>query len=381
MTGIKSTRIIANGKIISGTVCFENGKIVSVSDSPEKPDQLIDVGDSYVSAGFIDIHTHGGCGCDFSKGTLEVIEGANFHLKHGTTSICPTISAMDFCSMAHAVEYVEAAMADGRTLPNIIGAHLEGPYLSKEQCGAQCPTFIKAPDPAEYEELVEKHGDAIARWTYAPENDDGSFAKYVSERGINVSAGHTNAIYADMERTIANGCNIVTHLYSCTSTVTREFGFRRLGVIETALLRDDIYAEIIADGKHLPADLIKLILKAKGTDKVALVTDSLELAGVEACEGVCGVTEYIIEDGVCKLKDRSAFAGSIATADRLVRVVRDEAGVPITEAIKMITAVPAEILGLNKGDLAPGLDADIVVFDDGINVEKVFVMGECKYEK
>ena len=183
-----------------------------------------------------------------------------------------------------------------------------------------------------------------------------------------------------MERAIENGCNIVTHLYSCTSTVTREFGFRRLGVVETALLRDDIYAEIIADGKHLPPDLIRLILKAKGVDKVALVTDSLELAGVDAKSGICGVTEYIIEDGVCKLKDRSAFAGSIATADRLVRVIRDEAGYPLTDAIKMITEVPAKILGLNKGSLAPGFDADIVVFDDNINIEKAFVMGECKYE-
>ena len=181
MTGIKSTRVIANGKIFPATVCFENGKIIAVSESDEKLDRLIDVGDSYVSAGFIDIHTHGGDGCDFSKGTFEVIKGSNFHLTHGTTSICPTISAMDFPSMAKAVEYVEAAMNDARTLPNVIGAHLEGPYLSKEQCGAQCPTFIKAPDPEEYVELIENHGNAIARWTYAPENDDGSFAKYASE--------------------------------------------------------------------------------------------------------------------------------------------------------------------------------------------------------
>ena len=150
MTGIKSTRVIADGNIFPATVYFEDGKIVAVSEEDVKPEQLIDVGDSYVSAGFIDIHTHGGCGCDFSKGTREVIEGANFHLKHGTTSICPTISAMDFPSMAKAVEYVEAAMSDEKTLPNVIGAHLEGPYLSKEQCGAQCPTFIKVPDPAEY---------------------------------------------------------------------------------------------------------------------------------------------------------------------------------------------------------------------------------------
>ena len=270
-------------------------------------------------------------------------------------------------------------MSKSDTLPNIIGAHLEGPYLSKKQCGAQCPDFITAPNPDEYVSLINEHGNAIARWTYAPENDDGSFAKYVSDRKIVVSAGHTDAIYHDMEIAIANGCTLVTHLYSCTSTVTREYGFRRLGVIETALLRDDIYAEIIADGKHLPPDLIRLIIKAKGTDKVALVTDSLSLAGTDAKEGKMMATEYVIEDGVCKLKDRSAFAGSIATMDRLVRVIRDEVGMSIVDAVKMASEVPARIMGLNKGVLAEGYDADIVIFDDDITVTEVWVGGKCKY--
>ena len=379
ITGIKSTRILANGGIMAGTVCIKDNKIVTVSAEPCEVDTLIDVGDKYVSAGWIDIHTHGGAGHDFADGVEDVIGGANFHLTHGTTSICPTISAADFEVMSKAVEYVESAMSNSDTLPNIIGAHLEGPYLSKKQCGAQCPDFITAPNPDEYVPLINEHGDAIARWTYAPENDDGSFAKYASDRKIVVSAGHTDAIYRDMEIAIANGCTLVTHLYSCTSTVTREYGFRRLGVIETALLRDDIYAEIIADGKHLPPDLIRLIIKAKGTDKVALVTDSLSLAGTDAKEGKMMATEYVIEDGVCKLKDRSAFAGSIATMDRLVRVIRDEVGMSIVDAVKMASEVPAKIMGLNKGVLAEGYDADIVIFDDNITVTEVWVGGKCKY--
>ena len=379
ITGIKSTRILANGGIMAGTVCIKDNKIVTVSAEPCEVDTLIDVGDKYVSAGWIDIHTHGGAGHDFADGVEDVIGGANFHLTHGTTSICPTISAADFEVMSKAVEYVESAMSKSDTLPNIIGAHLEGPYLSKKQCGAQCPDFITPPNPDEYVPLISKHSDAIARWTYAPENDDGSFAKYVSDRKIVVSAGHTDAIYRDMEIAIANGCTLVTHLYSCTSTVTREYGFRRLGVIETALLRDDIYAERIADGKHLPPDLIRLIIKAKGTDKVALVTDSLSLAGTDAKEGKMMATEYVIEDGVCKLKDRSAFAGSIATMDRLVRVIRDEVGMSIVDAVKMASEVPAKIMGLNKGVLAEGYDADIVIFDDDITVTEVWVGGKCKY--
>jgi N-acetylglucosamine-6-phosphate deacetylase len=147
-------------------------------------------------------------------------------------------------------------------------------------------------------------------------------------------------------------------------------------VIESALLSDDMYVEIIADGRHLPPELIRLILKVKGTDKVALITDSLSIAGTDVKHGWMLKTEYIIEDGVCKLVDRSAFAGSIATADMLIRVVSKEAGVPLLDTVKMMTKVPAEILGVNKGSLAAGLDADVVVFDDEINVSDIFVMGK-----
>ena len=152
-------------------------------------------------------------------------------------------------------------------------------------------------------------------------------------------------------------------------------GFRRLGVIETTYLHDDMYAEIIADGRHLPPELIRLILKIKGTDRVALCTDSLALAGTNVKEGITLNVPFIIEDGVCKLRDRSAFAGSIATSDRLIRVMTSEVGVDMVTAVKMLTKVPAEILGLNKGILEAGKDADIVVFDDEVNMREVIVRG------
>ncbi len=173
-----------------------------------------------------------------------------------------------------------------------------------------------------------------------------------------------------------NGCRLVTHLYSCMSTITRSGGFRSLGVIESAYLSDRLYVEIIADGKHLPKELIRLILKIKGTDKTALITDSLEIAGTDIKEGCMSGTEFIVEDGVCKLKDRTAFAGSIATADRLIRVMRDEVGVSLSDAVKMLTEVPARILGLNKGRLEAGYDADVIAFDGDICVSDIFVDGE-----
>ena len=141
-----------------------------------------------------------------------------------------------------------------------------------------------------------------------------------------------------------------------------------------------MFVEIICDGKHLPPELIKLIYKIKGPEKIALITDSLHLAGTDQTHGFMQATEFIIEDGVCKLVDRSAFAGSIATADRLVRVAITEADIPVCEAVKMMTEVPAKIMGLDKkGTLCAGYDADMVVFDDNINVTDVFV-GGCKVE-
>ena len=147
-------------------------------------------------------------------------------------------------------------------------------------------------------------------------------------------------------------------------------------MIESAYLRDELYVEIIADGKHLPPDLIKMIVKIKGTDKVALITDSLEIAGTDVTEGVMSGTEFIVEDGVCKLKDRSAFAGSVATADCLIRTLVNECGFAVPTAVKMLTEIPAKILNVSKGKLEKGYDADIVVFDEKIHITDVFVDGK-----
>lgn len=374
---IKSDKIVTSKGLKSGYIYVSNGKIVEIS-SEEKPAlQSFDYTGKYVCPGFIDIHTHGAGGHPFIGGTVEdVIEGSNFHLRHGTTTIVPTISAGPFPNMKQAVENIHQAKKDPRALGNILGAHLEGPYLSAKQCGAQCPAFITPPIPADYETLVEDYGDTVVRWTYAPENDEGGrFCKYLTDHGVIASVGHSDAKGEDVLRAVENGCNLVTHLYSCTSTVTRDHGFRSLGVIETAFLSDDLYVEIIADGRHLPADLIKMIVKIKGTDKVALITDSLEIAGTDVKSGEMSGTKFIVEDGVCKLCDRSAFAGSVATADRLIQVMVNECGFSVCDAVKMLSEVPAKIFRLNKGELKEGFDADLVVMGEELQVEEVFVGG------
>ncbi len=376
MLKIKSDKIIAGESLFDGYLYAEGGKIVKLTAEDLPCEESYDYTGMYVSPGFIDLHTHGAGGHAFSNSSVEeVIAGAKHHMKYGTTCVLPTVSTDSFAAMRESTITIEKAMATGEA-PTIYGAHLEGPYLSKNQVGAQNPDFITPPVKEDYEKLLTEHPNVVKRWSYAPENDaKGEFCKFITSHGVTASAGHTDAIYDDMKVAIANGCDCVTHLYSCTSTITRDHGFRRLGVIEAAYLEEDMFVEIIADGKHLPYDLIKLILKNKGTDKVALITDSLAIAGTYVKAGVMSGVDYIVEDGVCKLPDRSAFSGSIATADMLLKTMVNGVGCSVPTAVKMMTKVPARILGINKGELAEGKDADIVVFDDTLNVQEVFLAG------
>ena len=379
MIKIKSDKIILQDGYFDGYVYVNGDKIACVSKENMPAECEYDATGCYVSAGFIDMHTHGGGGNPFEGSVEQIIDGCNFHLAHGTTTICPTVSAAPLADMARSVQNIKAAMADGRVQGTIPGAHLEGPYLSRRQSGAQCADFITPPCEREYLPLLEEYGDVIARWSYAPENDEGQrFARALAEHGVLAAAGHTDAIYDQLKPAMQEGCRLITHLYSCTSTVTRDHGFRRLGVIETAFLEDDMDVEIICDGKHLPPELIRLIYKIKGAEHIALITDSLALAGTDLTHGFMQSTEFIIEDGVCKLMDRSAFAGSIATADRLVRVAVKEAGIPLIDAVRMITSTPARIMGLaQKGSIAPCMDADLVVFDENIEIKQVFAKGKA----
>ena len=377
MIQIKSDKIIVGERLVNGYLYIEDGKVKEVSARNIPCAESYDYTGSFVSPGFIDMHTHGGGGYPFLNGTVEDVIGAcNFHLTRGTTGILPTVSTAPFPVMREAALNIKKAMDSGK-VPTSLGIHMEGPYLSKTQCGAQNTDFITPPVKEEYETLIQECEGTMKRWSYAPEYDeDDAFCKYLTANGVIASVGHSDAIYADLQTAMKAGCNLVTHLYSCTSTITRDHGFRRLGIIETAYLEDDMYVEIICDGKHLPPELIRLILKCKGTDKVALITDSMEIAGTNEKTRALSGRQFIVEDGVCKLMDRSAFAGSIATADVLIRTLVKECDVPVPTAVKMLTKVPAEILQVNKGELKTGRDADVVIFDDDINIQQVFLAGK-----
>ena len=383
ITEIINGRVIKNGRITEESVYFSDDKILSKREAMllGGPDEIIDAKGNYVSAGFIDLHVHGGGGYDFLDGTTEAIRGAiEFHAKHGTTAICPTATSgpyEDMVKLFNAYKEVKASEHNGA---DMIGIHLEGPYFALSQMGAQDPTFIRDPDPAEYEALLAATDD-IVRWSIAPERDvDYVFAQKLSERGIWLSAAHTDVNCREMQDAKKHGYTHMTHFYSCMKGMERINGIRIAGAIEAAYLDDDITVEIIADGMHLPNELLQMVYKIKGPDHTALVTDAIRAAGAaDGTKSVIGSLkngmEVYIERGVAWLEGGQAFAGSIATTNRLIRTMIN-AGIPLVDAVKMASETPAKLQGCTmKGTLDSGKDADIVIFDENIEMQYVFVKG------
>ncbi|NLX69289.1 MAG: N-acetylglucosamine-6-phosphate deacetylase [Clostridiales bacterium] len=389
--------LIFNGRIITpyrtinnGSILVKGGKIADISEGrlPVSECTTIDAKGLYVSPGFIDIHTHGGGGFDFMDGTVEAYLGAAIeHAKHGTTALVPTTVTSTKESLKETFEIYKKAKASKYKGASLLGLHLEGPYFSMEQRGAQDPRYIKNPEREEYEEILS-WSDDIIRWSAAPELDGAmEFGRFLKEKNILPSIGHSNAIYEEVIEAFENGYTHITHLYSGMSGVRRINAYRYAGVIESAFLIDEMTVEIIADGAHLPSSLLKLIYKIKGPDKIALVTDSMRAAGMPEGESILGGIrdgqKVIVEDGVAKLPDRTAFAGSVATADRLVRTMINIAEVPLIDAVRMMTTTPAKIMKIDdrKGSIVVGKDADLVIFDEDINIQTTMVEGEVVYSR
>lgn len=388
--------VIKNGKIVlpseileGGYVLVEQGEITKIGvGTPDvgRDFQEIDVNGNYIAPGFIDIHTHGAGGHDFMDGTVDAYLGAaEMHASHGTTALVPTTLTSTNEELLHTFEIYNLADSQNKKGSKFLGLHLEGPYFSYNQRGAQDPKYLRNPEPEEYLKILDA-SDKIIRWSAAPELEGTvPFAKELRSRNILASVAHTDAIYEQVLEAFDAGFTHVTHLYSAMSTITRRNAFRYAGAVEAAYMIDDMTVEIIADGVHLPKSLLQFVYKFKGPDKTALVTDSMRGAGMPDGPSILGSLTggqpVIIEDGVAKLMDRTAFAGSVATADRLVRTMVNIAEVPLTDAIKMMTLTPARILKIDdkKGSLSVGKDADIVIFDSAINIQATMIEGAFVY--
>lgn len=390
-TLIKNAAVITGGEVLNKMcVVTEGGKIAFAWAEPEGfCGKVIDGEGAYLSPGFIDIHCHGGGGHDFMDAAPEAFIGAcQTHARHGTTSILPTTLAGDESELVKTFGAYNAAKNSCPDGAQMLGLHLEGPYFSKEFKGAQDERYIVNPDPAQYRRIYEKSEGCIVRWSAAPELEGSAlFARFLSNNGIIASVAHSSATYDEVLEAYNNGFKLITHLYSGMSTIVRKDGFRIPGVVESAYLIDGMSAELIADGCHLPPSLLQLAYKCKGADRLILVTDSMRAAGMPEGESILGSVRkgqrVIVEKGVAFMPDRTAFAGSVCTADRLVRTMTKSAGVPLPEAVRMLTYNPARLLGFEgkKGVIAPGADADLLLFDDDINIKMTMISGKIIYSE
>lgn len=381
--------IITESQLIRGKILITDGKIIlGIFDSvpdwlSEEEAEVIDCHGLYLSPGFIDIHCHGGGNADFMDGTAaDICQAARTHGAHGTTSIAPTsLTSSDEELFAFFDAYREAKNVT-ENMPNLIGIHLEGPYFAPEQAGAQPPKYLSHPTPAHYKKILACGSNDILRWSVAPELPGAlELGDELRRRGIYGSIGHSNASLDVVKAARDHGYSQLTHLYSAMSTITRVQGHRKLGITESAYLFDDLDAEIIADGIHLPPELLRMIVKCKSLDHLCLVTDAMRGAGMPEGPSLLGSRTHgidvVIQGGIAHMPDFTSFAGSVATTDRMVRVMTKEVGLSLVDAVRLASTNPARFVGLEKerGRIAPGLFADLLLFDEQIQIHAVFING------
>lgn len=377
LTQLINARILTpQGWLKDGSVLIRDGKILEVTncDLAVIGAQLIDVKGMYVLPGGVEIHAHGGGGRDFMECTEDAFRGAvQTHMKYGTTSIFPTLSSSTVPMIEQAAETCTKMMAE-KDSP-ILGLHLEGHYLNMAMAGGQMPENIKNPDPNEYIPIVE-NWHCIKRWDAAPELPGAmQFGKYITGKGILASVAHTQAEFEDIRTAYEAGYTHATHFYNAMPGFHKRREYKYEGTVESVYLTDGMTVEVIADGSHLPATILKLVYKLKGVEKTCLVTDALKYAAYQG-EPIVD-PRYVIENGVCKLADHSSLAGSLASMDTLIQTMVKKAGIPLADAVRMASETPSTIIGINdkKGSLQKGKDADIVILDNQINVRCVFSNG------
>jgi len=363
-------------------ILIKEDKIIDTDFKGDLPDncQIIDARGKRVAPGFIDIHLHGGGGFDFMDCTQEaMLKISETHLKCGATTIVPTAVSSSFDKT---LEFIEMFKKTKSSCPNFLGIHLEGPYISPLQKGAHKEKYLHCPNVDETEQLLSAGKGIISTITAAPELEGAmEFAEIMAENGVLMSVGHSNATSDVVLEAFNRGFSHVTHLYSATTTVRKVGQTVMAGIVEAAYLSDSSPIELIADGCHAAKDALRLAVKIKGADKVALVTDALRPAGTDVKESWLGEkipeNRVIIEDGVAKLPDRSFFAGSIATANIVLKKACTHYGLSFADAIKMVTETPAKIMKLAaKGRIEKGFDADIVLLDNALDVCTVIKNGE-----
>ena len=338
-------------------------------------DEIVDLGGSFLAPGFVDLHIHGALGRDTMEASPEAFQTiANYHASGGTTSLLLTTATAPIKTI---VDVLKAVRKSQSVVPQIAGAHVEGPFISKAKAGAQRLTLIRNPTPKARAPLLQ-HSDIIKRMTLAPELPGAiTLIDELHSRGISVSGGHSDAWEENAQTAFEHGMRSVTHTFNCMSSSRRRGSDRVAGLLEFAMSEQGIVCELIADGHHVSPTLMKMLYQAKGARGICLVTDATAGAGLpEGSKFTLYGKKCVVENGVCFLTDHSTLAGSAAQMIDLVRTMVTAVGVPLHEAVAMATDTPAHSVGLGaKGQFKIGGDADFVVLSPDLQVLKTFVAG------
>lgn len=388
-TLIKNVNIITPYEIKRGSnLAIENDKIANIFNGEildeESYDEIIDGEGKYLSPGFIDIHNHGNFGHDAMEGTYEALDVmADFHIKNGVTSFLATTMTEEMDKIKKAVrnigEYVNDRKNNRDVKAQVLGIYLEGPYFSMEKKGAQPPQYIKNPDLEEIKNLIELSNNTIKIVALAPELEGAKESiKYLKEKGITISAGHTNATFDEAKAGIDLGITHATHLYNGM----RAYSHREPGVIGAVLTDERVACEMISDGIHLHVGAMDLAVKMKGKSGIILISDAMMATGLDDGKYELGGQDVYVKEGAARLED-GTLAGSTLTLNKAVYNMVNMVNVPLEDAVRMASLNPAKAIGLDnkKGSIEIGKDADLIIFDENIDISVTIVKGQIKVFK
>lgn len=363
--------VTPDGVLPAGRIDIDGDRITAVgADDGGTAEDAVDLSGHTVLPGLVDLHCHGGGGATFTTGdAAQAADAARFHLRHGTTTMLASLVSSPAELMRSATEAFAPLVADG----TLAGVHYEGPYLSEVRCGAQNPAFLRDPDPDELLPLLEIGGGVVRMVTIAPERDGALDAiRLLAGRGVLAAVGHTDATYEQTRTAIAAGATVGTHLFNGM----RPPHHREPGPVYALLGPGGGACELIADGHHLHDGTLFFAASTAGPDRSLLITDAMAAAGMPDGDYELGGQAVTVRAGVARLAEGGSIAGSTLTMDAAVRRAVG-AGLPLPDVARMAATTPARLLGLtDRGAVAPGLRADLVVLDADLAVARVLRSGE-----
>lgn len=372
-TLFKNALVYLEGEFVNTPVLVENGKISSLSEPccSFENIELINLESLYLLPGFIDIHTHGGFGVDVNNASVDGFEIlSKFFASKGTTSYLASVLTDSRQKTLKILESVSEAMRSGITGANLLGAHLEGPFLSKEKKGAMPEEYLK---PANKELFDEYFQSGVVKYiTIAPETEGALDLIKAISPSLSVALGHSNANFSTAMKAIELGANASTHTFNAMRQLDRV----EPGILG-AVMASGIFNEIIADGRHVHPENVKMLYKLKGNKKLVAITDSIEAAGMPDGEYKLGINDVVLKGSDAFLKGTSSRAGSVLTMDNALKNLMAFLDISLEEAIPMLTQNPADLLGLNKGYIRIGYDADFTVLDKELNVVGTVIGGRA----